>query len=897
MTPTLWGRLQTRIFLAITVGAVWTGLIVPVLPVPAGLATASAYRIALEALGLMTAAGLFWELLYHLFQQARWDKDWPSLFMLVTVVNEAVPLWLLLHALHVIAGGDGWSSPALPFYASYVATTWVVIWLFVQGPIRVAHVRWRFEGGQVLLFEHPMALRLRRCAARCRLRRRPDRAAPKGRGDAWTEKPGTSDERLEAPRRGQAAETLVDGVLCHHGHFCPPHVRYCVICGDRISDPDGPRVLGERPPLGVLIHPDGTTQLVDEDLVVLGGLARVQVAGWEAMVSGASSAVVVIRFPGGCVLPAGPRARIPLLPGADLCVGDERIRFEGLCRPGSVALTRDAIGVLQRVQTTGGGSMAIKGIRFEHPIAFWFGVVACSAGVVLHLPMYYDARTMGYRMAGMRPDAAMLVGMALIGVGLLAALYGLVPRDSGEIRRRASFLRVRALDDAPLRWTHVATLLALAVAVTIDGMKPITLSFVAPGMTKEYGLKSPLNPLGHVPVSWLPLAGIGGTVIGSWLWGWLGDRIGRRASILFAALLFVTTAICGAMPGFSWNLLMCFFMGVGVGGMLPIAFTLIAETVPSRHRGWLMVLIGGNIAAAYALTSWLSGALIPHYSWRIMWLIGLPTGLLLIGLNHWIPESPRYLLASGEPKAAEAVMARYGAAVVEPVVPEQGPGQEPEQEQEQASGRASLLRGPLGATSVAITVLGASIGLIAYGFQLWIPTNLEHLGYTTINTDYTVRNASLIGLPLTALVAWAYGFWSSKRTVVVVAIITATALSWFAISGNSLVHQRGLLTALLVIPLAGSGTVVAILSAYAAEIYPTSIRSRGTGHAAAMTKAGGVLIIALVVAAASIPSIAVTALIGVIPLVMGAIIFAWVAPETFRRPLDEIARADLSAAD
>lgn len=349
MTPTLRGRLQTRVFLAATVGVIWTGLIVPVLPVPAGLATAGAYRIALEALGLMTAAGLFWELLYHLIQQTRWDKDWPSLFMLVTVVNEAVPLWLLLHALHVIAGTDRWSSPALPFYATYVATTWVVIWLFVQGPIRVAHVRWRFEGGQVLLFERPMALRMRRCAAKCRLRHRPGRAAPKGRGDAapkgrgdaWTEERGTSEEgrqRLEAPRRGNATErgkatepALVEGLLCHHGHFCPPQARFCVICGDRMPSGDAARVRGERPPLGVLIHPGGTIQVVDDDLVVLGGLAQIRVAGWDAMVSGASTDVVV-RFPGGCVLPAGPQTRIPLLPGAELCSKEERIRFEALCR-------------------------------------------------------------------------------------------------------------------------------------------------------------------------------------------------------------------------------------------------------------------------------------------------------------------------------------------------------------------------------------------------------------------------------------------------------------------------------------------------------------------------------------------------------------------------------------
>ena len=89
--------------------------------------------------------------------------------------------------------------------------------------------------------------------------------------------------------------------------------------------------------------------------------------------------------------------------------------------------------------------------RFEHPVAFWFGAAACTAGVILHIPMYYSARGMGYRMVGMRPDAEMILGMALIAVGLVAAFYGLVPRQARMIREKATQIRVRALDDARIR--------------------------------------------------------------------------------------------------------------------------------------------------------------------------------------------------------------------------------------------------------------------------------------------------------------------------------------------------------------------------------------------------------------------------------------------------------------
>jgi putative MFS transporter len=518
-------------------------------------------------------------------------------------------------------------------------------------------------------------------------------------------------------------------------------------------------------------------------------------------------------------------------------------------------------------------------------VAFWFGVAACTAGVSLHLPMYYSARTMGYRMAGMRPDAAMLTGMALLGVGLAAGLYGLMPAGAGAVRRRAARIRVRALDDAPLGRRHVLLLAAMAVAIVIDGMKPAALSFVTPGMAREYGLKSALTPHGHPSVALLPLCGIGGTVIGSLLWGWLGDRIGRRASLIYAGLLFVTTSICGTMPSFSWNLLMCFIMGIGAGGMLPVAFTLMAETIPARHRGWLMVLIGGEVAGAYVLTSWLAGALTPHYSWRILWLIGLPTGLLFIGLSYWIPESPRYLLATGQDEAAADVMRAFGAEAVpvEAVPVGSAPGT--------AGGPGDirgLFAGRLFGTSTAIIILAIGAGIVTYGFQQWIPTNLEHLGYTSVASDYTLRNAAVIGLPLTVAAALLYGFWSSRKTIMVIGGLTVVSLVWIAAEGNSLAANHTLLTGLLVVPIAGISSAVAVICSYATEIYPTRLRSRGAGLTAGMTKAGGVLILALVVAAATTPSIAVTSLIGAVPLLIGVLIMAWTGPETRSRRLEEI---------
>ncbi len=528
------------------------------------------------------------------------------------------------------------------------------------------------------------------------------------------------------------------------------------------------------------------------------------------------------------------------------------------------------------------------GITFQNPAAFWLGAAALTAGVILHLPMYVDAREMGYRLTGTAVDAPMMAGMALTVVGLAAAVYGVLP-GLAALRAPAARLRVRALDDAKLSPTHVGLVLVMAAAVTIDVMKPVTLSFVVPGMTNEYGLESTLNPKGSVPVALLPLAGITGTVIGSFIWGWLGDRAGRRAPILLAALLFIATSICGSMPHYHWNFFMCFVMGLGVGGMLPITFALMAEVIPARHRGLLMVLIGGDVAGAYIITSWLSAELTPTYGWRILWLLGLPTGLLLLLLNRWIPESPRYLIQCGRAAEARAVMSRFGATVVEEA------HSELEVEDRLRSGWSQLLVRPFRGLTLVVGLFGLGVGLVTFGFQLWIPSNLQRLGFDEVTSATILRDSALLGFPTTFVVAWLYGLWSSKKTMILLGLVTAASLARFVILGDRVADDRTQLYVLLILPITGISSILAVLVAYASEAFPTPIRSRGSGLAAGASKLGGVAIIALVAAGTAPPSIAGTALIGAIPIGVGAVAMAVVGVETRRRLLEDITAEELAS--
>jgi putative MFS transporter len=235
-------------------------------------------------------------------------------------------------------------------------------------------------------------------------------------------------------------------------------------------------------------------------------------------------------------------------------------------------------------------------------------------------------------------------------------------------------------------------------------------------------------------------------------------------------------------------------------------------------------------------------------------------------------------------------MHRFGARVVERHDKDVGL----EVESEVKSSWTQLLRGELFWLTAIVGVLALGSGLVLFGFNLWIPSNLRKLGYT--DADAILRNAALIGFPLNLVIAWMYGFWSSKKTIIVLSALTAAALFGFVIAGNAIVNNRPLLYLLLVVPIWGISSVVAVLSVYAAEVYPTRVRSRGSGFAAGASKAGGVLIIALVAFGIAAPSIATVALIGAVPLAVAVLLVAIFGVETRQRRLEEITAEELNLA-
>lgn len=141
MLPTLSGRIQTRVFMLVVFGGLITLALTPVLP------NDPDYQTTLLVVAAVTVLGVVWELVYHGIQQFRWEKDWPTLFGLITAINEGALVWLALK-LDIVPGID--EAPPFSTYIILFLVIWVLIWLWVNGPMRVPLIRWRFHGGRVV---------------------------------------------------------------------------------------------------------------------------------------------------------------------------------------------------------------------------------------------------------------------------------------------------------------------------------------------------------------------------------------------------------------------------------------------------------------------------------------------------------------------------------------------------------------------------------------------------------------------------------------------------------------------------------------------------------------------------------------------------------------------------
>nr|WP_040923818.1 MFS transporter [Saccharomonospora iraqiensis] len=427
--------------------------------------------------------------------------------------------------------------------------------------------------------------------------------------------------------------------------------------------------------------------------------------------------------------------------------------------------------------------------------------------------------------------------MFVAGVGIVIALVGMLLRTHSRWGGfRVVGTTASAVPGKRRRWlvAGVAT-----GALTIDVSKTSTLGFVIPGMSVEYGLAP-------AEASMLAVAGLSGTALGAVCVGRLADRIGRRASYLITTLGFTATSMCATMPTFLGNVVMCLLMGVAVGGLAPLLITTLLDVSPGPARGSTVIALsvvatatGYLVAAGSAL--WLE----PGFGWRILWLTGAPTGLLLALATVLIPER----------RVSPQVGDRSAMAAPE--------GSGMPADTHRTARLAFTLR--------LQAIYAATVGVLTFGLNTWIPTLARAGGLSVMTANTLLTVVAVVMVPCAILVAVCYRRVGPIRLAVLLA--TGTAVVLLALAASGLASAVSWLSAaVLAAALFAVNTMAAIFLPIAADLADAGSRERVTGGVSFFNRLGGLtgpLVLSSIVASTTDVLIAVA----VLALCCGAI--AW----------------------
>lgn len=363
--------------------------------------------------------------------------------------------------------------------------------------------------------------------------------------------------------------------------------------------------------------------------------------------------------------------------------------------------------------------------------------------------------------------------------------------------------------------------------MAIDGFDTFVISYIASSLKDEWQVTSlQLTPL--------LTAGLVGLMVGSFIFGPLADRYGRKSVLIWSMVFFGITTVFSALSHSLTELtILRFLTGLGLGGAMPAALTLTSEYCPVRRRSFMVMVMFCGFTLGSSLGGLASAYLIDMFDWRaVLWLGGI-LPLVLVPVAVWfLPESVRYL-----------TLKRANSQKIRQIVQRMAPGERfdnvdfmvPE-EVKDAPARA-LFRPKLFAGTLLLW-LGFFMSLLAmFLLANWLPTLLKTMGLTQ-------KSASLVSMMFTAggtTGAIILGLLMDKITQSKVLTVSfAMAGVFIALLGS--LPATPLLLALVVF-LAGiclSGSQVGI-NALATTYYPTDCRATGVSWANSVGRLGSVI--------------------------------------------------------
>ncbi|HEV2251256.1 MAG TPA: MFS transporter [Candidatus Limnocylindria bacterium] len=385
------------------------------------------------------------------------------------------------------------------------------------------------------------------------------------------------------------------------------------------------------------------------------------------------------------------------------------------------------------------------------------------------------------------------------------------------------------LDRIPLNPFHWRLLIVSGVGWMFDAMDVILIAFLLTPIKAEFGL----DP---TRTGFVASAGFVGMFLGAALAGRLADRIGRKTVFQVTLVVFSVGALLSALaPTFETLLLARIVAGLGLGGELPVASTLVSEYAPRASRGRFIVLLESFWAYGTILAGVVALVVLPQFGWRGAFVVGALPALYVAYLRRALPESPRFLAEHGRMAEADAVVRRVeregGGALItvaKPAAPERPVGG--------AAPISALFAPRFARRTVMLWILWFGITLTYYGMFTFLPSLLAGRGLSVVRSNEYFFISSLAQVPGYFSAAWLVERVGRRPTLVAYLVGSAIAAYLFGNSGAG--NDAVVFAALLSFFNLGAWGVVYTLSP---ELYPTALRGTGSGAAAAVGRIGGII--------------------------------------------------------
>ena len=387
----------------------------------------------------------------------------------------------------------------------------------------------------------------------------------------------------------------------------------------------------------------------------------------------------------------------------------------------------------------------------------------------------------------------------------------------------------RLLDERGLSSFQIKLIAWSFFMVLIDGYDITAIAFAAPSLVKEWALKP--GSLG--PVFSASLVGI---LFGSAFFGWVGDRYGRKAALIWSNLVFGVFTLAAA---FSTDLTQMFWLrllaGLGIGGVIPNAVAINAESAPRKMRATLAIIAVGCVPLGGAIPGFVAATLVPTHGWQILFYIGgiVPIIIALVAMVG-LPESIKYMALHerlrGKMEAAiKAIRPDYPVPANAKFVIEdekQYPGFSP----------AYLFRDGLALITPLVWLLFA-LNLMGYFFLIsWTPILMTATKLPPATAALAGALLQVGGTVGALLLCW----WLQRHRFLALAVMFAVAVPVVGSVGFAgLTSKAALLTATFFAGFFVLG-IQSGINVIGALIYPTSLRANGSGWELGIGRIGSI---------------------------------------------------------